>query len=86
MARCKSCGAEISWVKTTAGKLMPVDEPGIPYIEDPSGKEVFVTYNGAVVRGNRRSYSSGSYPIGHISHFVTCPNADRHRRSKCHDR
>ena len=25
MARCKSCGAEILWVRTTAGKPMPVD-------------------------------------------------------------
>lgn len=26
MANCRSCGAEIEWKKTAAGKLMPVDK------------------------------------------------------------
>ena len=27
MANCRSCGAEIIWLKTKAGKNMPVDLP-----------------------------------------------------------
>lgn len=29
--RCKSCGAEILWVKMTSGKSMPVDAKPISY-------------------------------------------------------
>lgn len=28
MANCSSCGAEITWVKTTKGKTMPIDAQG----------------------------------------------------------
>ena len=32
-AKCKSCGAPIAWVKTTAGKNMPVDTSAEHYGE-----------------------------------------------------
>ena len=28
MSQCKSCGAEITWAKTPAGKNMPLDSKG----------------------------------------------------------
>ena len=41
MPKCKSpkCSATIAFVKTTAGKLMPVD-PGVKTILDPNSGEV----------------------------------------------
>ena len=31
MSRCKSCGAEIRWIKMSSGKSMPVDPDQVPY-------------------------------------------------------
>ena len=28
MAKCKSCGADFVWLKTSSGKIMPVDITG----------------------------------------------------------
>lgn len=30
-AKCRGCGAEMYWIKTTAGKNMPVDADGTPH-------------------------------------------------------
>ena len=78
--KCRSCGAEIKWMKTTAGKWIPVDVPGVAFVEDPAGDELFVVNClGAVMRGRRRQ-GSGAFPIGYTSHFATCPNAAAHRK------
>ena len=34
MATCKGCGAEIIWIKTPAGKLMPCDAQKITIITE----------------------------------------------------
>lgn len=31
MSRCRSCGAEIIWIKMASGKLMPVDPNPVTY-------------------------------------------------------
>jgi len=59
IGKCRSCGAKIIWVKTKAGKNMPIDFD-VKFIDD----EEF------------------SAPIGHISHFSTCPVADKFRKPK----
>ena len=33
MAKCKGCGADISWVTTSKGKSMPVDVPLVAIID-----------------------------------------------------
>lgn len=47
MSKCKSCGAEIIWIKTPAGKNTPIDaEPaGLFWVHLKSG---WVTYKGFV--------------------------------------
>ena len=35
MSRCKSCGAEIRWIKMSSGKSMPVDPDQVPYWARP---------------------------------------------------
>ncbi|MBT8453900.1 MAG: hypothetical protein KJO40_18205 [Deltaproteobacteria bacterium] len=42
MARCKSCGAEIRWIKTTAGNPMPCNQE----------QQTFVTPDGQTLRGH----------------------------------
>lgn len=58
--RCKSCGAEIYWIKTKAGKDMPVDADSV----DPTTQGKPTIFDPTVM----------------TSHFVTCPNADQHRK------
>lgn len=77
MSRCKSCGAEIIWIKTAAGKSMPCDAKKISFRVDLQGDLVLLCPNGRVARG---VFDPGSDKIGYTSHFATCPNATRHRQ------
>ena len=63
---CNSCDAAIVWMETDAGRNMPVDADSVDEAETE------------VIRGNP-IFSSDA---GHISHFSTCPNADKHRRAR----
>ena len=66
MSKCSSCGAEIIWAKTPAGKNMPLDaKPETRWIAEGGGGQ-----------------ESTCRPVQvRVSHFSTCPNADQHRRS-----
>jgi len=70
---CRSCGAAITWVKTSAGKTMPVDaEPvadGNLVIED--GVVRYLSSNQVAMFVPANKYKS---------HFATCPNASEHRK------
>ena len=76
MGYCRSCGARIRWIKTVAGKAMPCNATPIRF-ERGGGPETFVTPEGKVERGKRDHEGELT---GYISHFATCPYADRHRR------
>lgn len=81
MAFCKSCGAQIVWVKTKAGKAMPCDAHKVLGELDPNGKDILVTEDGEVVKCNTgMSCYTGKIVVGYTSHFATCPYADKHRR------
>ncbi len=77
MSRCKSCGAEIIWIKTTAGKSMPCDAKPILFRPDAEGKQMYVEKDGTVCKGTPDTSANRT---GYISHFATCPNAFMHRR------
>lgn len=83
MAFCKSCGAEIVWVKTNKGQAMPCDSKKVMAAKDDKGKDLLVTPSGNVVRVNlAATITENNVVIGYISHFATCPNANGHRRTK----
>ncbi|MGH3476019.1 MAG: hypothetical protein ACRDQD_04190 [Nocardioidaceae bacterium] len=75
MSTCRSCGAPIQWAKTAMGKAMPLDaEPS------PNGN-VHLHGDVAVVLvaddiGRVRATGARLY----LSHFVTCPDAQKWRR------
>jgi hypothetical protein len=83
---CRSCGAAVIWTVTAAtGSRMPVDaEP----VED--GNVVLAA--SPVVGDPPTSYTApaGELLLGgstqrlerYVSHFVTCPHADAHRRTR----
>lgn len=78
MGYCSSCGARIRWIRTVGGKAMPCDAQLITFTRG-GGPEAFVTPEGKVERGKR---DPDGDLTGYISHFATCPQADRHRRSR----
>ena len=81
MSRCKSCGAQIVWVKTDSGKRMPVDA------EPSEDGNVFVADDGplrtgclVIVLGQPDLLTDPD--VRHKSHFATCPDADSHRSKR----
>ena len=77
--KCRSCKAEILWVEFEAtGKRMPID--ALPADDG----NVTVTYRAntqqlfALVL--RRDEDPPENRNLYTSHFVTCPDADKHRR------
>lgn len=79
MARCRSCGAEINFIAMNSGKLHPVDTVKHTMIKG-EGKETLITDDGEIIRGTFASYEEGANASGYISHFATCPYADKFRR------
>lgn len=80
MSRCRSCGAEIIWIKTRAGKAMPCDRERVTYWAKPGGSKTIVTPNGEAVRCELEGDPQEATGVGYISHFATCPQANEHRR------
>lgn len=80
MATCRSCGAEILWAKTTAGKNIPLD------VESrPDGNVVLSRGVGgflARVLGSGPEADSLAGEPHYVSHFATCKDADQHRRPR----
>jgi len=71
MSQCKTCGAEIRWETTKAGKKIPLDmEPA------PLGN-LFINEGGVVVTWDE---DVGRSVPRFYSHFYTCPDAAEHRR------
>lgn len=76
--RCSSCGREVLWGRTEAGKRMPLDsrphdDGNIVMSElDAAGTPLLRV----IKKVDRDAYRGVLYK----SHFATCPNALAHRR------
>lgn len=71
MSACRSCGAEIRWERTHAGKPIPLDP------EPRADGNLSIRDDGRVV-------SSSGFPAEaprYVTHFATCPHANQHRRT-----
>lgn len=79
MSKCRSCGAEIIWIKMRSGKAMPCDAYKRTMIKG-DGKDVLITDDGGIIHGTFADYEHGANASGYISHFATCPNANQHRK------
>ncbi len=77
--KCRSCGAEIKFIKLTTGKWNPVDVAR-RIIKRGEGNDVIVTDSGEVVRGTFCAWDDGGNCCGYVSHFATCPNAGQFRK------
>lgn len=77
MNTCKSCSAPIIWAKTAKGKAMPLDA-------EPSAKGNIALADGVAVYLTKDALAQAAgwgTPL-FLSHFVSCPQAARHRRPK----
>lgn len=81
---CKSCGKEIVWIKTVAGKAMPCDAGLRYYKQQPSGKSKIVTPNGEVLSCEIIENPMQATGIGYVPHWATCstPNSFRAKKGK----
>lgn len=75
MPICKACGENIAWIRTRAGKKMPVDADSFAQHQLTPGVTV-VTEAGDVLRGGRHVASA---VYGYIPHWSTCQYADQFR-------
>lgn len=76
---CSYCGKRILWIRTKAGRNMPVNPELISYCRPEDGtkaKEKIVTQTGEVVCANKADNSQAE-GIGYISHFATCSRKRR---------
>lgn len=82
MAVCRSCGAEILFIKLRSGRTMPLDAKPIPYRKEAGGKERLVTAGGEVVACTTKIRDGEADGRGYRSHFATCPSAQEWRKGR----
>lgn len=79
---CRSCGKQILWIKTASGKSMPCDPIVRPYWAKEKAAGKIVTPNGVVLSCELNGDPQTATGYGYISHFATCPGANKLRRKK----
>lgn len=92
---CSSCGAPVVWrtrppaAEGAKPKPIPCDPLRILIRVDVAGDQADTTLvceDGVTRRGLRvqnvreKGLQLGTYCTGRVSHFATCPDAERHRR------
>jgi hypothetical protein len=75
MSKCRGCGAEVKWIKTTAGKSMIVDLP-VRQIVEPKMGEVLILENGVTQKNPAVGMS------GYTPHWATCPAEKQFRKGE----
>jgi len=71
---CRNCGKQILWIKTKAGKNMPVDHTFVNYRKNPGGKDRIVLPSGDVIACDANVSVEEADGYGYVSHFATCKN------------
>lgn len=80
MTVCKYCRADLIWIRMRSGKAMPCNTGKIPYRESEHGNMKLVTDDGRVISAMLCAEPDEADGIGYVSHYATCPGADRFRR------
>jgi hypothetical protein len=71
---CSSCQAPVRWETTVRNKPIPLDPEPVP------DAHLFIRADGKVA--DDRTYPAGPDDPRYETHFVTCPNAEIHRRRR----
>lgn len=72
---CRSCGEDILWLKTAAGKNMPLNAWPEP------GGTVKIVDGLAVQVPEHARHLEENYLLLYKCHFATCPRAAYHRKT-----
>lgn len=78
MANCKSCGAELVFIRMPSGRSMPCDKELVPYKQDKEGKDRVVTPNGEVIKC-RLEFNGWPTGLARIPHWATCPDEKKYK-------
>lgn len=80
VTRCKSCGAEIVFIGTGGGNSIPCNAKTLPYWQAKDGKHRIVTPNGEVLSADLEGIPGAETGLGYVTHFATCPDAEKFRK------
>lgn len=86
-APCRGCGKEIAFIKTVKGKTMPVD-PEPVWVSQCAGGSPYLRPDGTYVTGRivGDAYDTEDPDTNlieaYVSHFATCPEANRFRKDR----
>jgi len=76
--QCKSCGASIIWMRTSKGKMIPIDAETVRPGDETTGGVLAATGSALAATGGALAvYMPGI----HVSHFATCPHAKQWRKT-----
>lgn len=78
MSTCRSCNKPIRWIELKSGKKMPVDPDPFELWEAEIGDTV-VTDMGDVIKYDPDKHKGDDREV-YVSHFSTCPDADKWRK------
>jgi len=91
MPKCKTCASPVVWIRTTAGRAMPCDPKRVEAWKPPTPAEgitsqaervTLITDQGDVLTAFMQGGPGWTSVVGRISHFATCPDADKHRKDE----
>lgn len=82
MARCKSCRAEIVWVKMKSGNDMPCNPNLIQFWANMKAKDIVITPEGDMVHCNLDGPLEEMTGMGYVPHWATCPFSKQHKKKK----
>jgi hypothetical protein len=85
VSACRSCGATIRWATTVNGKRIPVDDEPVPdgnlVLSDPT-PGAYAPTAAQYVAPEQPSLFPEPDPPRFRSHYATCPDADRWRKTR----
>ena len=79
ISKCRACGAQIVWIRTTSGKSMPCDAEPVYYQIGNQKKERIITPNGETLACEivPPDHADG---VGYRPHWSTCPSAGKFKK------
>lgn len=72
--KCKSCRADVLWVRVLSGKTMPLDPDPV------DGGNVYRSVDDDLWRVASKLAPAPRDQPTYRSHFATCPNSQHHRK------
>lgn len=84
--KCRACGAEIMFIETALYKKTPVNAEPVWVRTDTLKKDTFLLPSGETIQGERVPENfddeKAALKLAYVSHFATCPEADKFRKPR----